>query len=170
MRTLFLLRHAKSDWGTQAARDFDRPLNPRGREAAAAVGKAMRRLGIRPALVVASPAVRAAETLARVAKAHGGLPEARIEPAIYEASPVALARMVRGADDAAESLMLVGHNPGFQLLALQFAAGDAEGLREGIEAKFPTGALAEIRFAVTRWSDVADGSGQIVRVLRPRDL
>jgi len=168
MRTLTLLRHAKSGWDAPVARDFDRPLNARGRKAARAMGREMRRLGLGFDLVLASPAVRVTETLTEVAQGYGAAVDTRFDESIYLAPVDVLLALVRGADDKGTRLLLVGHNPGMEQLALLLAG--AGPLRDEIAAKYPTGALAEIGFEVPHWRDVAPGSGLLARFVRPREL
>lgn len=168
MKTLYVLRHAKSDWGDESLRDFDRPLNHRGRKAAKAVGHEMRDRGIRPDLVIASPAVRAKETVERVIDGFGEDLRVTEERRIYEAGAGALLDIVRAAPDEADHVMIVGHNPGFQNLVVTLS--DACALREEAEQKFPTAALAEIRFDVDRWSELEPGTGQLEDLIKPRDL
>lgn len=167
MRSLTLLRHAKSTWDDPVARDFDRPLNPRGRRAARAVGQAMKAEGLGFDLVLASPAVRVIETLDEVAAAFGPI-DPYYEPRLYLASIDTLLEIARAADDEAERLLLVGHNPGFEMLALALTRGNA--LRSEVEVKYPTGTLAEIELPIESWRELAEGSGTLVRFIRPRDL
>ena len=166
MKTLYVLRHAKSDWGDESLRDFDRPLNERGRKAAKAMGRELRERGITPDLVLASPAVRAMQTLERVG--FGRAFEVVEERRIYNAELEILVDLVRGAPADSERLMVVGHNPGLQRLVLALSA-DGE-LRDEAAEKSPTAALAEIRFDVRDWADVAPGTGELTQLLRPRDL
>jgi phosphohistidine phosphatase len=168
VKTLYVLRHAKSDWGDESVRDFDRPLNHRGRKAAKAVGHEMRDRGIRPDFVIASPAVRAKETVERVVDGFGEDLHVMEDRRIYEAGTGTLLDIVRAAPDAAEHVMIVGHNPGFQNLVVTLTEPCA--LREEAERKFPTAALAEIRFSVDRWSELAPGTGQLEDLIKPRDL
>jgi phosphohistidine phosphatase len=168
VKTLYVLRHAKSDWGDESLRDFDRPLNHRGRKAAKAVGHEMRDRGIRPDLVIASPAVRAKETLERVIDGFGEELRATEDRRIYEASTGTLMEIVRGAPDDSDHLMILGHNPGFQNLVELLTEPSA--LHEEAGEKFPTGALAEIRFPVDRWSEIAPYTGQLEDLIKPRDL
>ena len=112
MRTLYILRHAKSDWGDESLRDFDRPLNGRGRKAAKAMGSEMRERGFAPDFVLLSPSRRTTETLARIEEGYGASFEKREEQAIYLAEADTLVDLVRGAPDKSEHLMVVGHNPG----------------------------------------------------------
>lgn len=168
MKTLYVLRHAKSDWGDESLPDFERPLNHRGRKSAKAVGAEMRDRGIRPDLVVCSPAVRAKETLGLVIDSYGQDLPVTEDRRIYEASTGALANIVRNAPDDVEHLMIVGHNPGFQDLVV--ALSEQSSLRDEAAEKFPTAALAEIRFSIDRWSELAPETGQLEDLIKPRDL
>ncbi|HTU09503.1 MAG TPA: histidine phosphatase family protein [Allosphingosinicella sp.] len=168
MKTLTLLRHAKSGWDDPALRDFDRPLNARGRKAARAMGREMRRLGLGFDQVLASPAARVTETLNELAQGYGGAVETRFDATIYLAPVETLLGLVHGADDGDARLLLVGHNPGMEQLALLLSDGGA--LHDEIAVKYPTGALAEIGFAVERWCDIAPGEGRLARFIRPREL
>jgi len=168
VKTLYVLRHAKSDWGDENLRDFDRPLNHRGRKAAKAVGEEIRDRGIRPDLVICSPAVRAKETLERLSEGYGRDLVVTEDRRIYEASPGTLIDMVRSVPDEVAHLMIVGHNPGFQDLVV--ALSEESPLREEAKQKFPTAALAEIHFSIGRWSELAPESGQLADVIKPREL
>jgi phosphohistidine phosphatase len=167
MKVLTLLRHAKSGWDDPAARDFDRPLNPRGRRAATTVGREMRRLGLAFDTVVASPARRVIETLDAVEQAFGTLAP-RYDERLYLASPQTLLDVARETDEQAGRLLLVGHNPGLEELLLRLSAKSA--LRSEAEVKYPTATLAEMRFDVASWRRLPDGGATLVRFIRPRDL
>lgn len=169
MKTLTLLRHAKSDWDDSVQRDFDRPLNKRGRRAAQTVGREMKRLGLAFDLCLASPAVRVRETLAEVEAAFGALTP-RFDQRIYLADPDTLLDLVRAVSDEAGSLLLVGHNPGLEMLVLSLAAAGASPLLGEVEVKYPTGTLAELSLPVERWTEVTPGRAQLIRFIRPRDL
>ena len=168
MKTLTLLRHAKSSWDDRIARDFDRPLNARGRRAARTIGREMRRLGLQFDQVLASPAVRVVETLRDVEDGYGAALGARFDGRIYLASTETLLDIVQGADESTASLLLVGHNPGLESTAMRLSgAGD---LRNELALKYPTASLAEISLPVSRWDEVAEGAGVLARFIRPRDL
>jgi phosphohistidine phosphatase len=154
MARLYLLRHAKSSWKDASLDDHDRPLAPRGRKAAKAIGRYMRDQGIEPELVLCSTARRARQTLERLGPP--GL-DARIEPELYGAGADALLARLRGVPDAVASVLLIGHNPGMQQLAFNLA---------GLDDKFPTAALAT--FEVDGWSRL--GRAELVDYVRPRDL
>jgi phosphohistidine phosphatase len=168
MKKLTLLRHAKSAWDDPVQRDFDRPLNKRGRRAAQTIGREMRSLGLEFDQVIASPAVRVIETLDDVALGYGRSFKPSFDKRIYLASPDLLLDVIRAADEGAERLLIVGHNPGLEKLALLLTK--CEGLRAEIAIKYPTATLAEIELPVENWSDVGEGSGRISRFIRPRDL
>ena len=171
MRTLYLLRHAKSSWDEPGLDDHDRPLSGRGRRAAALIGSYLHGRGIRPDLVLCSSAKRARETFRRVAECLGGDgPEVRYERALYLADSGRLLELVRAAPDEALALMLVGHNEGLPQLALRLA-GDALGdARERLMAKFPTAALAVLTFDAPSWRGITDGAGRLVAVVTPKQL
>ena len=170
MKTLTLLRHAKSTWDDPVARDFDRPLNRRGRQAARTVGREMRAQGLEFDQVIASPAVRVIETLADIAEGYGADLKPMFDQRIYLASTATLLDVIHEASDSAAGLLIVGHNPGLENLALLLSRDDGNGFRGEIAVKYPTATLAEIGLAVGQWSEVAEGAGTITRFIRPRDL
>ena len=167
MKTLTLLRHAKSEWDDPSLSDFARPLNARGRGAARAMGREMRALGLAYDRIVASPAARVTETILGLAESYGPLAPVYNER-IYLASPETLLAIVRATDDSCDTLLVVGHNPGMERLALLLGRGGA--LEDEVALKYPTGALAEIAFPVDHWREVAESGGTLARFLRPRDL
>jgi phosphohistidine phosphatase len=171
MKRLTLLRHAKSGDDGTVARDFDRPLNAKGRRAARAIGRHMRDQALRFDAVIASPATRVAETLQEVEAVYGLGLAPHWEKALYLATPDELLDAIHEAPADAESILLVGHNPGLEQLVLKLVpARDAGDARGEVEIKYPTASLAEMTFAVDRWDQVADGGGDLVRFVRPRDL
>jgi phosphohistidine phosphatase len=169
MKTLTLLRHAKSGWDDPVTRDFDRPLNRRGRRAARTVGAEMRAQGMQFDRVLASPALRVVETLEEVAGAYGEL-RPSYEPRLYLATTETLIELIHAVPEPIDRLLLVGHNPGLELLALGLSGGSDSRLRGEIEVKYPTGTLAEIALDVEGWWQVDEGCGSIARFIRPRDL
>lgn len=167
MKTLTLLRHAKSGWDDPVARDLDRPLNARGHRAAAVVGQYLRREGIGFDMVVASPAVRVSETLAALEAGYGAPFAPKVDRRLYLASAATLLDIVHALPDSADRALLVGHNPGLEDLVLDLApAGE---LRGAVEEKYPTATLAVLRVA-GNWRDFARGQVEFVGFIRPRDL
>ena len=170
VKTLTLLRHAKSGWDDSVQRDFDRPLNPKGHRAAALVGRHLRREGFAFEHVVASPALRVQQTLDEVASGYGRTLAPAWDRRIYLASAATLLDVIRELPDAAPTALLGGHNPGLEDLVLLLVADAAPGLRDAVEEKYPTASVAELAFAVDRWGDVREGGGTLKRFVRPRDL
>ncbi len=172
-RTLYLLRHAKSSWGDAGIEDAARPLARRGRKAGRRMGRELARRGWLPDLVLCSTAMRTRETFDRLSKGieaaePGATPEVAYEEGLYLAGAARLLARARSLDDAVRSVLFIGHNPGLQDFALALAS-KGEG-RKKIEAKFPTAALAVIRFEGGSWKALAPGKGRIKAALYPRDL
>jgi len=173
VKRLITFRHAKSGWDQPSVRDFDRALNDKGRRAAATMGRYMRQVGVRFDHVIASPAVRVAETLDAMAEGYGRRLAPDWERRAYLATAPTLLEIVQEAPETAESLLLVGHNPGLEELVLALSADDGEdgiAARDSVGEKYPTAAFAEIEFDVDRWADVRAGEGRLVRFVRPRDV
>ena len=170
MRRLMLLRHAKSDWSAPGARDRDRPLSARGREAAPKMGAYMARHALVPDLIVASPATRVEETLEHVLPAFKEPPKIRRDDRLYETGANTLLAVIKETPRSAHSLLLVGHNPGLaELASLLMASGDVEARQQLIE-KFPTGALAVIDFPLDAWDQLHPKAGRLDRFVVPRAL
>ena len=168
MKRLTLLRHAKSGDDHAVARDFDRPLNAKGRRAARAIGRHMRDAALHFDIVLASPAARVVETLQEVEAGYGGGLSPRWERRIYLATPHELLEVVHGAPESAESLLVVGHNPGLEDLAKQLAGSGSEAkAHKRLEEKFPTAALARFVFD-SEWSGLS--VARLTHCLRPKDL
>lgn len=171
MKTLTLLRHAKSDQGMPGQRDYDRALNGKGQRAALAMGKHWRGLDVGFDAMIASPAVRVIETIEQFERGFGPLPEPKWDKRAYLASAVGLLDLIHEADDAQDRLLIVGHNSGMEDLVLMLVPDRIEdGLRDGIEEKFPTASVAQLSFDVPRWADVDEGGATLDRFVRPRDL
>ncbi|UUY01072.1 SixA phosphatase family protein [Sphingomonas sp. J315] len=171
MKTLTILRHAKSSWDDAVARDFDRPLNARGQRAAVTVGRHMRSEGLSFDHVVASPAVRIIETVEQLETGYGGALAPAWDRRIYLASASTLLDVIHELPAGADSALLIGHNPGLEDLVLMLVpdrTGDL--LRDSVEEKFPTAALAVITFDTSDWSSIRSDAGTLARFVRPRDL
>lgn len=169
MKTLLLLRHAKSSWNNPAARDYDRRLTTRGQGAAASMGGLLRERGLVPELAVISPARRARETWERVVPELGAVPEAKAEEPLYMAEAPTLLRIVRDLPADTDMVLLIGHNPGLERFAAQLA-GSAEGdARDRMAKKFPTAALAVLHFDIADWAEVKYGSGRLDAFFTPRE-
>jgi phosphohistidine phosphatase len=170
MKTLTLLRHAKSAWDDPVARDFDRPLNPKGARAAVAIGQHMRSLGLSFDHVVASPALRVMETVEHLARGYGRAIEPEWDRRLYLASTAMLIDLIHALPPEAESALLIGHNPGLEELVLLLTADTPDAaLRREVAIKYPTASLAELHI-VGDWSALLPGEARLMRFIRPRDL
>uniref|UniRef100_UPI0035C9A234 SixA phosphatase family protein n=1 Tax=uncultured Sphingomonas sp. TaxID=158754 RepID=UPI0035C9A234 len=168
-RTLTLLRHAKSGWDDPALRDYDRGLNAKGKRAAALIGGYLRSSGAAYDQVVASPAVRVTETLAQVESGYGRTLAPEWDRRIYLASAVTLLDIVHELRAEATHVLLVGHNPGLEDLAMLLVPESDAPLRRALEAKYPTATIAGLEYEGA-WSDLAAGGARLTRFVRPRDL
>ncbi|MFH5925135.1 SixA phosphatase family protein [Roseomonas xinghualingensis] len=168
MRQLLLLRHAKSAWDDPALSDHARPLNARGRRAAAAMAAAMRGLGMRPELVLVSSSRRTLQTLEGLGTLDG---QWRVEPMddLYLAPWSRLLETLREVPETVRSVLLIAHNPGLHDLALNLASQDTSAPGQALAEAYPTAALAE--FALDQpWASLSAGNARLIRFLLPRDL
>lgn len=170
LKTLYLLRHAKSSWEHDGMSDYDRPLAPRGLKAAPRMGQFMAREELIPHRTLCSGALRAIETWELVAPTLGRTVPTEFRPEVYHSSPSSLMELIHGLPETDESALLVGHNPTFQELSLSLAGSGDEGALRSIRAKFPTGALAVLDFPFRHWPEVAPGAGYLRMFVRPRSL
>ena len=167
MKRLYLLRHAKSSWDDPTLADHDRPLAPRGRRAAKVMAEHLGRKGIAPELVLCSPSRRTRQTLKRLVPALGKSADVQINPALYAASAPVLLEVLQEVPDEVESVMLIGHNPGIQDLALNLAGAGSEIPR--LRSKFPTAGLATLELNGS-WRELASGSAELVWLVKPKEL
>jgi len=172
MRQLLLMRHAKSSWDDPKLADHARPLNARGRMAAASMGGAMRRLGLAPDVVLVSSARRTLQTLEAL-EPWDDTPLIEPMDSLYLASGGQLLGVLRGVAETARSVLLIAHNPGLHELAMTLAGAnaisqDTPAVRRLAEG-YPTGALAEFSIAGPWWQ-LDEGGTRLLRFLAPRDL
>jgi phosphohistidine phosphatase len=170
MKTLYLLRHAKSDWGNPALDDHDRPLNARGERAAAVMGVHFAQQEYRPSLVLCSSARRTRQTLESLLPHLPGPPELAIEEGIYLASCGQLLTRIQEIDDGQSQVLLIGHNPGIGELARALAGGGERAALRRLATRFPTAASAACGFDLRHWRDLAPGSGRLLAYATPKDL
>ena len=167
MRRLILLRHAKSSWADPGQRDFDRPLNPRGQRAAAAVGAWLAGQGLAPDAALVSPAARTRETWARLGPAFAAVP-ATFPHGLYHAEAPALLTLLQSTPaGGAETVLILGHQPGIGELAFRLLPeppDDPEYLR------YPTAGTAVIDFDVDDWTEAHWGEGRLFAFTTPRRL
>lgn len=168
MRTLYLLRHAKSSWDDPSLADHDRPLAPRGVRATPYVADHLRQVGIVPDVVLCSSSRRTRQTLDLLGDAIPSDTDVRIEDELYHAAADALLDRLRSLPDGVQRAMLIGHNPAMQQLAVLLAASGQH--LERMARKFPTAALATLDAQISRWKELAPGCAELVGFVRPDDL
>lgn len=165
MRRLLLLRHAKAERSRPGERDRDRRLAERGRHDAPRIGAYMSRHDFVPDRVIVSTAERTRETWELAAAAMDDKPPAEFEDRIYDASAKALLDVVKETEPDVETLLLVGHNPSIQELAVMLVATGDVDIRQRLKEAFPTSALAVIEFKLKDWSRVHPQSGRLERFI-----
>jgi len=174
-RTLFLLRHAKSSWDDPTLEDFDRPLAKRGREAAPLMGREMARRGWLPDLALVSAALRTRQTWDLVAPEFSREIAVTFDETIYEAPVERILAAIRKVPAEIATLVVVGHNPGFENLAGMLAAPESNHeAMAAMQEKFPTAALARFscagEWAGSGWTGLGPGGGILTDFLTPRGL
>lgn len=170
MKTLFLLRHAKSSWSEPGLADFDRPLNERGRRAAPLIALHLAHGGLLPDLILCSAARRTRETLALMLPALARDAVVRIESGLYGADAATLLRRLKRIEAEVDCVLLIGHNPGLEDLAAGICGGGPEPMRRRMDEKFPTAALAAFALDAACWSSLREGAAVLTDFVLPRDL
>jgi phosphohistidine phosphatase len=166
MKFLYLIRHAKSSWKEPGVDDHDRPLNNRGRHAAKTMATYLRRSQIKPDLVICSTATRAKQTLDPIVKGVNPL-KVILERKIYRGTKQELWEQLWNVPKRAKSVLLIGHNPALQDLALELAQTDKPLPFAG--EKFPTGAMASFRFRGA-WKALEPHGAELISFITPKTL
>lgn len=170
MRRLMLLRHAKSDWSEAGQRDHDRELAARGRAAAPRIGAYLAERALVPDCVLVSTAQRTRETWKLVAAALPARPKAAFDKRIYEADPDDILDVIRETPSRCQCLLVIGHNPGLQELALMLVKDGRQDDLDRLAAKFPTAALAVIDVPIDDWASLQARTGRLESFISPRGL
>jgi phosphohistidine phosphatase len=166
-KTLYLLRHAKSSWDDPTLADHDRPLASRGRRASRIVAEHLRGQAIAPSLVLCSSSSRTRETLALISAGFDEEGEVQIEERLYATAAGDLLARLHEVEPDVDSVMLIGHNPALQELALSLAGKGVQ--LERLRDNFPTAALATLVFPAG-WRQLGPGVAELVAFVRPREL
>jgi len=162
MKTLLILRHAKSSWDNPALDDHERPLNERGRRDAPRMGELVREYGLIPDVVLSSDAVRARLTAEAVVEAARYAGEILLDPHLYMAGPADILSLLPSVRENAETVMIVGHNPGLEQLVEQLT---------GKRHDLPTATLVQIGLPIDQWRDLRPLTrGTLVGLWRPEEL
>ncbi len=156
MKTIILVRHAKSSWKDLSLDDFDRSLNKRGKRNAPFMGQKLKARGIKPDLILSSPAKRAKKTAISIAAEIGYLKKKIVfDNNLYHAGAWYMMEMVQNQDDKYETIMIFGHNPDFNTFADML-------LKHNPVSNIPTTGVYCIRFDVNKWKNVKEGKGESV--------
>ncbi len=162
MKTLLILRHAKSSWKHAELADHERPLNKRGQRDAPRMGQLVAEEGLTPDLILSSSAVRARRTAVAVADNCGYDDEVEVTRDFYHGDVETFLQVLRRLPERYESVMVVGHNPGLEEL-LEALTGDYE--------RLPTAALAQVRLPAGSWAELDEEvEGELVDLWLPRNL
>lgn len=165
MKRLILTRHAKSSWDDPTAPDHDRPLNERGRAAAADLGQWLASRGYVPQQVLCSDAERTRKTWAGIAPGLPGTPVMEVKPSLYHAGPDVMLAVLRHA--SADTVMMIGHNPGIAEFAERLVA---HAPLHAEFSRYPTGATLVVDFAIDTWAEVGFGTGTTIDFTIPREI
>ena len=161
MKTIYLLRHAKSSWANPKLDDFERPLNNRGHYDAPLMGNLLEKLNIFPDLIISSPAIRAAMTARIVAEAiNYPLQKIEYNELIYEAGESKLLDLIYGLDNNINKLMLVGHNPAFTYFSHYLADHDVNNI--------PTCGLFVAELDIKDWNKLKRKCGKVILYEYPK--
>ena len=169
MKTIYLLRHAKSSWDDPGVADFDRPISGRGKRSCGALARAIAELHVAPELILCSSAKRTQETLRRIASALPHDHMVAVERQLYLASARKLLARLRRVPDDTRSVMLIGHNPGLQRLAEMLAGGGEKAALARLAAKFPTAGLVELEYPGADWRSLEESGAKLVRLWSPSE-
>lgn len=164
-KRLILTRHAKSSWDDPLTPDHDRPLNERGKMAAADLGQWLASRGYVPDEVLCSDALRTRKTFSGISPALPGSPVLELKPALYHAGPDVMLAVLRHAK--ADTVMMIGHNPGIAEFAARLVT------RPPANAEFqryPTGATLVLDFPINDWKEVEFGSAAALDFIIPREI
>lgn len=162
MKTLLILRHAKSSWKDPGMTDHDRPLNTRGKHDAPRIGQLLSDQGLQPDLILSSTAKRARSTAKRVVEGGRWSCSPQLLDELYLASADTYIEVLRQQPDAYERILVVGHNPGLEDLVLQLTATNLT---------LPTAALVQVEFEIDTWFEMPNhGRGKLVAHWEPRGL
>jgi phosphohistidine phosphatase len=171
-KQIFLLRHAKSSWDDLSIPDHDRPLSKRGRKAAATMRQLFKSEKLSPDLIYVSSAQRTLQTL-ELLQPWDRPPKVEVKKALYMASAPQIMELLREIPDTAHAVLLIGHNPGLQELAILLLDGDDQATKDALGRRladaYPTGALAQFALDCS-WSRIGRGAGRLTRFVVPREL
>jgi len=162
MKTLLLMRHAKSSWDHAGLTDHERPLNKRGQKAAPLMGRLLKEKDLVPEIIISSTAVRAQETAALVQEASEYTGKIQSIADIYEAAPSTYIKIIKTIENQYQRVLVIGHNPGMESLVTKLT---------GLYERFPTAAIAHLELPIDHWTDLKNATKtKMVDLFRPKEL
>ena len=159
MKTLYIIRHAKSSWKDIALNDFDRPLKQRGRDDTILMAKKLIELNISPDLIISSPSKRTKCTVDIMTKEMGYSKEILYEDKIYESNMINLKNVIKNINNQYNTVFLFGHNPGLNMLAEDLC---------GFIKNIATTGIVEIHFDCDTWSEISKQNSHFVKYIYPK--
>jgi len=159
VKTLYLIRHAKSSWQDILLEDFDRPLNKRGRTDAPFMAKKLRKLGIMPDIIISSPAKRTKETAKFLVEEIGYKKDVVFDKGIYESNISTLNKIIKAIDDKNDSSFLIGHNPTLNIFVENYVE---------MYDNIPTLGIIVIEFDCDKWEDISTQNGSLKSFMYPK--
>ncbi len=163
MKTVYFIRHAKSSWSDMSLKDFDRPLNKRGKRDAPMMAEKLQEMGIRPDAIVSSTANRAITTAAHFAKALGIAKEEIIKtPSIYEAYASTVLKIVQNQPNTYKTILVFGHNPAFTSIANSFEGDYIDNV--------PTCGIVKVTADIDDWNDLNEKTGKVAAFYYPKQF
>jgi phosphohistidine phosphatase len=170
MKKLYLLRHAKSDWGNPNLADIDRPLNARGIKVSKLLGSHFEKNAIRPDLILCSPARRTRQTLNAIIEETGREYQVRYEKGLYESGAENILDIIRKTAGSVNALMIIGHNPGLEMLAHSLIKTGKPKALAKLDQKYPTGGLATLDLNIDHWQDLGPGLAELKNFEIPKEI
>ena len=170
MKTIFLLRHAKSSWDDPRLNDLDRPLASRGIKSSKKIGKYLKKNKLTPDIVYCSSATRAKQTWELVNRIVEKKKNVKYINKLYMANSSDFMDVIKKTDNDFKSLMLVSHNPGIESIAIELSKNENNKFHQIINIKYPTGALAIIKFNLSDWGKINYKKGEIYEFIKPKEL
>lgn len=159
MKRLFIIRHAKSSWKDTSLNDFERPLNKRGKKNAPMMGERLKKRGIKPDMVLSSPALRAKSTSEIIAKKVNYKKEIVFDEDIYASMDMILHKIIKNIDDKNETLFLFGHNPDLEMLVEKYVSFDEDLVTCGV---------VEVEFDCKSWKNISRKNAKLISFDYPK--
>lgn len=170
MKTLILLRHAKSSWADVTLDDHDRPLNRRGMDAAPVIGAWLAHRDYHPDVILCSSSRRTRQTVELMRSSMPSLPEPQVERKLYHSTPSEMLYRLATLQNRSSTAMLVGHQPGIGSFLRKLSDGSEKQRCHRAFEHFPTAAAAVLELPIDAWADLTFGIGQFVDFAKPREL